>query len=135
MTSETPCLCSVETRDDLAPLFKALAHPVRLAILRTLAAEERTCCGRIVDRLPLAQSTVSQHLQVLKDAGLVRCDVVGRTCRYSIDRAALARFETAVAGFFAELDCCLPHAAGGEGFRHDEKRRMRIGVESDRERT
>ena len=119
MTSELSRPCS-GAGHDLTPLFKALGHPVRLAILRTLAAEERACCGRIVDRLPLAQSTVSQHLQVLKEVGLLRCVVEGRTCRYSINRPVLAQFEAAVTDFFAELNCCKPRIGGGETFRHDE---------------
>ncbi|WP_321341429.1 metalloregulator ArsR/SmtB family transcription factor [Breoghania sp.] len=74
--------------DRLAACFKALGHPARLAILRALADEERCCCGDIVGRLPLAQSTVSQHLQILRDAGLIRGEAEGRKSRYCLDRAA-----------------------------------------------
>ncbi|MBA5779384.1 helix-turn-helix transcriptional regulator [Stappia sp. F7233] len=88
---------------DLASLFKALGHPVRLEILRALAAGDDACCGKIVNSLPLAQSTVSQHLAVLKSAGLVRCEVVGRCCHYSIDRKAIAAFGASVAGFLDKL--------------------------------
>lgn len=58
-----------------AELFKALAHPARLAILELLAARTSCVCGDIALELPLAQSTVSQHLAVLKEAGLVQGEV------------------------------------------------------------
>lgn len=64
---------------------RALAHPARVAIL-TLLAERRTCvCGEIVDDLPLAQSTVSQHLRVLGEEGLIRGQVEGTRSCYCID--------------------------------------------------
>lgn len=73
----------------LARMAKALGHPARVAILRTLA--KRACvCGEIVNVLPLAQSTVSQHLKVLKEAGWITGVVDGpRTC-YALDREAVA---------------------------------------------
>lgn len=76
---------------ELAALAKALGHPARVRILERLAGEGGCVCGRIVDCLPLAQSTVSQHLKVLKEAGLVRGALEGpRTC-YCLDRERLAR--------------------------------------------
>ena len=64
---------------------RALAHPARVAIL-TLLAERQTCvCGEIVNDLPLAQSTVSQHLRVLREEGLVRGEVDGTRSCYCID--------------------------------------------------
>ncbi|MDD3312451.1 metalloregulator ArsR/SmtB family transcription factor [Pseudodesulfovibrio sp.] len=78
--------------EQLAEACKALGHPARLAIFRHLMAEDRCVCGRIVEIVPLAQSTVSQHLKVLREAGLVSGEVEGpRTC-YCIDKAFLARF-------------------------------------------
>lgn len=73
----------------LAALAKALGHPARIAILRTLA--RRSClCGEIVEVMPLAQSTVSQHLKVLKEAGWITGAIDGpRTC-YSLDRETVA---------------------------------------------
>ena len=56
----------------LASRAKALAHPARLAILQTLGQRGTCVCGEVVDVLPLAQATVSQHLRTLRDAGLVR---------------------------------------------------------------
>lgn len=75
--------------DSLAACFKAVAHPARLAILRALADGDRQCCGDIVGMLPLAQSTVSQHLQILREAGLIRGEIDGRRSRYFLDPEAL----------------------------------------------
>jgi ArsR family transcriptional regulator, arsenate/arsenite/antimonite-responsive transcriptional repressor len=86
-----------EADDELASLAKALGHPVRVQIVRILARTSG-CVGDLVDTLPLAQSTVSQHLKVLKDAGLVRGTIEGpRTC-YCIDPDGLRRLRMLVAG-------------------------------------
>lgn len=74
----------------LADLFRALGHPVRIGILKEIIARHEASCGEIVGCLPLAQSTVSQHLQVLKEVGLLTCDIRGRTCSYRINEAFLA---------------------------------------------
>ena len=67
--------------DELALLAKALAHPARVQILHVLLTRESCFCGEIVGRLPLAQATVSQHLKVLKEAGLIQGEIDGpRTC-------------------------------------------------------
>lgn len=81
----------------IARMCKALGHPARLAILRQLLHEDRCVCGRIVEVLPLAQSTVSQHLKVLKDAGLIRGDVEGPKTCYCADRTGLAELASALA--------------------------------------
>jgi ArsR family transcriptional regulator len=74
----------------LAARIKALAHPARLAIVRALMRIDGCCCGDIVRNLPLAQSTVSQHLKILREAGIIRGEISGpRTC-YCLDHAALA---------------------------------------------
>lgn len=87
----------------LADLFRALSHPARLGILEELARRPNACCGDIVDCLPLAQSTVSQHLQVLKETGLISCEVRGRTCRYSLDLPTVADDLTAAAALLTRL--------------------------------
>lgn len=80
----------------LAEACKALGHPARLRILAHLLKEDRCLCGGIVEIMPLAQSTVSQHLKILKAAGLVRGEIEGpRTC-YCADKDALARLVRAV---------------------------------------
>jgi len=70
---------------DLADFAKALGHPARIAILTTLAIRKECICGDLVIDLPLAQSTVSQHLKALKDLGLIRGEVDGPKSRYCID--------------------------------------------------
>jgi ArsR family transcriptional regulator len=76
--------------EQLARLAKALGHPARVAIIRLLLRRDACVCGEIVDELPLAQSTVSQHLKQLKDAGLIRGEVDGPRVCYCIDEGALA---------------------------------------------
>ena len=79
-----------------AALCKALGHPARIRIVEHLKTENRCICGQIVEILPLAQSTVSQHLKVLKESGLVRGEVEGpRTC-YCLDMVLLERFKKTV---------------------------------------
>ena len=91
------------TDEALAAWAKALSHPARVQILRTLAERGACVCGQIVDVLPLAQSTVSHHLKVLKEAGLIRGDIDGpRTC-YCLDAAELDRARSAVSDLFAVL--------------------------------
>lgn len=76
---------------ELAALAKALGHPARVAILRLLARRGECVCGSIVDELPLAQATVSQHLAVLKDAGLIQGEIEGPRVCYCVEPAALRR--------------------------------------------
>lgn len=77
--------------DELASFAKAMAHPVRLRILRMLAKKEARMCSHIVDELPLAQSTVSEHLRILRTAGLVRANENGPRVSYCIVPSALQR--------------------------------------------
>lgn len=89
---------SVDAGLHLAKLCKALGHPARVIILRFLATRRGgATCGEIVRQLPLAQSTVSQHLLVLKDAGLVRADVVPPRVRYSPEPLALDALKREIA--------------------------------------
>jgi ArsR family transcriptional regulator len=93
--------------DDDAALstgLAALAHPVRLAILRHLARHDACCCGEIVRRIDLAQSTVSQHLKVLVSAGLVHYEPQARRSRYTVNRPALDRLAGRVGALLG--DCC-----------------------------
>lgn len=73
------------TENQLARYAKALAHPARVAILKLLAKKQTCVCGDIVDELPLSQSTVSQHLKELKEAGLIKGEIEGVTVCYCID--------------------------------------------------
>lgn len=88
----------------LARRLKALAHPARLAIVQLLAERDECVCGEIVDDLPLAQSTVSQHLKALKEAGLVQGTVEGRSTCYCLDSAVLSELRGALGAFFDGLD-------------------------------
>ena len=79
--------------DELAAFAKAIAHPVRVRILRMLARKEARMCSHIVDELPLAQSTVSEHLRILRTAGLVRANENGPRVSYCIIPSALQRLK------------------------------------------
>jgi DNA-binding transcriptional ArsR family regulator len=87
-----------DSDEALATLAKAIAHPVRVQIVRTLARMDGCVCGDLVDQISLAQSTVSQHLKVLKDAGLVRGTIDGPRVCYCIDPEGLRRLRVLVAG-------------------------------------
>jgi len=75
----------------LATLARALAHPIRVRILRLLLEKDACVCGELVELLPVAQSTVSQHLKIMKDAGLIQGEVDGPKVCYCVNPAALAR--------------------------------------------
>ncbi len=100
--------------DDLAIVMRALGHPVRLNILRILADKQaRDCsCTDVTQCLPLAQSTVSQHIKVLLDAGLVERHPKGTRNCYSLRSDRIAAMETACAGLFSGLS--LPVQAASD---------------------
>ena len=79
--------------EELASFAKAIAHPVRVRILRMLAKKEARMCSHIVDELPLAQSTVSEHLRILRSAGLVQANENGARVSYCIVPSALKRLK------------------------------------------
>jgi ArsR family transcriptional regulator, arsenate/arsenite/antimonite-responsive transcriptional repressor len=79
--------------EELAAFAKALGHPVRVRILRMLAGRNARMCSHIVDELPLAQSTVSEHLRILRTAGLVKADETGPRVGYCIVPSALHRLK------------------------------------------
>lgn len=87
-----------EADEELAAMAKALGHPARVQILRLLARREACVCGDIVDELPLAQSTVSQHLKVLKDVGLIRGEVDGPRVAYCLEPRTLRRVKALIGG-------------------------------------
>lgn len=86
-----------EADEELARLGKAIGHPARVRILRLLSRKEARVCSQIVDELPLAQSTVSEHLRILKEAGLVRSTQDGARIGYCIDFDGLRRLKAMVA--------------------------------------
>jgi ArsR family transcriptional regulator len=83
--------------EELAKLAWALAHPARARILRILLARQACICGELVDQLPLAQSTVSQHLKILKESGLVRGEIDGPKVCYCVNPPVLTRLKELVA--------------------------------------
>ena len=94
---------------ELAELARALGHPARLAILKVLAERNMCICGEIVDVLPLAQATVSQHLKALKKAGIVQGTIEGPRSCYCLDQKTLARAKRAFDVLFEEIiqpNCC-----------------------------
>ena len=88
----------VEADEELAGLAKALGHPARVQIMRLLVRRNACICGDIVEELPLAQSTVSQHLKVLKEAGLVKGEIDGPRVCYCVEPRALRRLKALVGG-------------------------------------
>lgn len=85
-----------EAEEELATLTRAIGHPARVRILRILVRKNACIVGAIVDELPLSQSTVSQHLKVLKDAGLIRGSVDGPRICYCVEPKALRRLKALV---------------------------------------
>jgi ArsR family transcriptional regulator len=83
--------------EGFASMCKALGHPVRVMIVNYLKGIDQCLCGDIVDQLPLAQSTVSQHLKCLKDAGLIKGEVEGPKTCYCLDKEALKKFSKMIA--------------------------------------
>ncbi len=83
--------------DVLAKLAWAVAHPARVRIVRLLISREACVCGEIVAELPLAQSTVSQHLKILKESGLVQGEIEGPKVCYCINPERLEQLKALVA--------------------------------------
>jgi DNA-binding transcriptional ArsR family regulator len=82
---------------DLAKLAKAIGHPARVRILRMLSRKEARVCSQIVGEIPLAQSTVSEHLRILKHAGLIRSNQDGPRIGYCIDNNTLRKLKALTA--------------------------------------
>lgn len=96
---------------ELADVAKALSHPARIAILKVLAKHTECICGEIVEVLPLAQSTVSQHLKELKEVGLIDGTVDGPRSCYCINWKAFEKFNADMNSLFNNLkktqqNCC-----------------------------
>jgi ArsR family transcriptional regulator len=98
-------------QNELAAAAKALGHPARIAIIEYLLSVDTCICGDIVDVLPLAQATVSQHLKELKNAGLIKGSVEGASICYCIDENGFEKIKS----FFDHIimaqkdkrnDCC-----------------------------
>lgn len=93
----------------MAELAKALGHPARIAILGILAKRQECICGDITNELPLAQSTVSQHLKALKKAGVVKGEVEGVRVCYCINEKAAGELKELLGLFIENIQsqtCC-----------------------------
>jgi len=100
-----------QKEQDLANFAKAMSHPARIAILKVLAQKNECICGEIVEVLPLAQSTVSQHLKELKNAGLITGETDDPRSCYCIDWKAFEKFNSDFNSLFQKLKeqnakCC-----------------------------
>jgi DNA-binding transcriptional ArsR family regulator len=100
-----------QKEQDLAAFAKALSHPARIAILKVLAQRNECICGEIVEILPLAQSTVSQHLKELKNAGLIEGSIDGPKSCYCINWKIFEKFHNDFSALFVKLretnaKCC-----------------------------
>lgn len=92
-----------QKEQELAEFAKALAHPARIAILKLLAQHNECICGEIVEVLPLSQSTVSQHLKELKNAGLINGTIDGPRSCYCINWKAFEKFNSEFGFLFNKL--------------------------------
>jgi DNA-binding transcriptional ArsR family regulator len=100
-----------QKEQDLAVFANAISHPARIAILKVLAQKNECICGEIVEILPLAQSTVSQHLKELKKAGLITGETDGPRSCYCINWKAFEKFNGDFNSLFNKLKeqhakCC-----------------------------
>ena len=104
-------ISSYKTKDKaISDYAKALSHPARIAILSLLLKKKTCICGDIVDELPLSQSTISQHLKELKEAGLIKGDIDGAKVCYCIDEVEWANAKAYIASLFDSYNkntkCC-----------------------------
>lgn len=83
-----------DKQNTIAVLLKALGHPARVAIIEYLMKVDSCICGDIVNELPLAQPTVSQHLKELKTAGLIKGSIEGNTICYCVDEKAIEKLQS-----------------------------------------
>jgi ArsR family transcriptional regulator len=98
-------------QNELAQLMKALGHPARVAIIDYLLKVDACICGDIVNELPLAQATVSQHLKELKNAGLIKGSIEGTAICYCIDEVNFAKLQRYFGDVFGQIqlkknNCC-----------------------------
>jgi DNA-binding transcriptional ArsR family regulator len=100
-----------QNQNELAIFAKALGHPARVAIIEFLLKTDKCICGDIVNELPLAQATVSQHLRELKEAGLIHGNIEGKAICYCINPEVFQKFTSVINSFMLEYsnhksNCC-----------------------------
>lgn len=91
-------------QNTIATLAKALGHPARIAIMEHLLKVGTCICGDIVNELPLAQPTISQHLKELKNAGLIKGNIEGNAICYCIEEKAISKLQTYFANITTQLE-------------------------------
>ncbi len=96
------------TQEDiwLADVAKALSHPARIRILKMLNEMNSCMVGNLVDKLPLAQATVSQHLKELKRVGLIEGEIDGPKVCYCVNNKTLIKAKSAFDKLFNKIGCC-----------------------------
>ncbi|HCN85132.1 MAG TPA: transcriptional regulator [Sphingobacteriaceae bacterium] len=97
-----------EEQNKLAVMLKALAHPARIAILQRIMTVNTCICGDFVGELGLAQSTISQHLRELKEAGIIQGSIEGASICYCINPDVLKPLQREIWNFFAEYKGSIP---------------------------
>lgn len=90
----------------LADVAKAFSHPARIKILKILNEMNSCMVGSLVDKLPLAQATVSQHLKELKRVGLIDGEIDGSKICYCVNAKSLAKAKNALDKLFNKIGCC-----------------------------
>jgi len=98
-------------QNQLAQMMKVLAHPARIAIVQEIISLRACVNGSLVEKLGLAQPTISQHLKELKNAGIIKGNVEGTTINYCIDEKTWAKYQNEFSKFFSaplsnKEDCC-----------------------------
>lgn len=99
-----------QRQNEMSTIIKALGHPARIAIIEYLLKVDSCICGDIVDELPLAQPTISQHLKELKNAGLIKGSIEGNAICYCLDERAIEKLQNYFGGIANKLkkrkNCC-----------------------------
>ena len=100
-----------DKQNEIAKIMKAMGHPARVAIIDYLLKTDACICGDIVNELPLAQPTVSQHLKELKNAGLIKGNIEGNSICYCIDEKTFLKFQSFLSVIFKKIGkkkdaCC-----------------------------
>ena len=98
-------------QNEIAAIMKALGHPARIAIIDYLLTVNTCICGDIVNVLPLAQPTVSQHLKELKNTGLIKGNITGNAICYCINEVVFSKFKKFLTEVFGKIEaqtsnCC-----------------------------
>jgi ArsR family transcriptional regulator len=94
--------------NEIAAMAKVISHPARVAILQYISKQDACICNNLVDEIGLAQATISQHLKVINDAGLLKGNFQGKSLSYCIDIERFQKFQSLFNSFFnqTKFNCC-----------------------------